>query len=255
MSGKKATHKKPMNGGQGESYYQTAIKHKEEAAMGGGVKEKKRKNLQGGTFTRLNAEHRWSLKAATHPRNIVNQGPPKKKKVERVEEPKGERARERGERANEWNFYFRVVRLKKIQNVTEKKERNTYEHRFRLGSHQQLRPWNGRLPPTTQSFPPSTAYPLLSYAFSRGASYTSFFGSCSFSCRWRCRSLSAPFKLRFFFSLLLLFFPTPYATPTTIWGVFFVRFGALNWGRDWLFGGLGWQVPKFQRRPTSVEGG
>jgi len=58
MSGKKATHKKPMNGGQGESYYQTAIKHKEEAAMGGGVKEKKRKNLQGGTFTRLNAEHR-----------------------------------------------------------------------------------------------------------------------------------------------------------------------------------------------------
>jgi len=47
-----------MNGGQGESYYQTAIKHKEEAAMGGGVKEKKRKNLQGGTFTRLNAEHR-----------------------------------------------------------------------------------------------------------------------------------------------------------------------------------------------------
>lgn len=69
-----------MNGGQGESYYQTAIKHKEEAAMGGGVKKKKRKNLQGGTFTRLNAEHRWSLKAATHPRNIVNQGPPKKKK-------------------------------------------------------------------------------------------------------------------------------------------------------------------------------
>jgi len=35
-----------MNGGQGESYYQTAIKHKEEAAMGGGVKKKKEKTYK-----------------------------------------------------------------------------------------------------------------------------------------------------------------------------------------------------------------
>jgi len=58
MSVKKTRHKKPMRGGG--TYYQTAIKQKEEeAALGGWVKDgKEKKNVQGGTFTRLNAEPR-----------------------------------------------------------------------------------------------------------------------------------------------------------------------------------------------------
>lgn len=148
----------------------------------------------------------------------------------------------------------------KNRNVTEKKERNTYEHRFRLGSHQQLElPRAGGCPPMAPYTPPHPHWEELRFL----ARVLSMAMRVSFSL-----SLVAPLKLRFFFSFLLYFFPSLFSNPpqppiflSCVLGHWIV--GGGDW--VWVWGGLGigdWGLrigcgrltsSKFRRRPTSDE--